>query len=37
MQRSLARLGAAADALRNFLDYLDRNPSALIRGRATEP
>lgn len=34
LQRSLERLGGAADAIRNFVDYLDRNPSALIRGRA---
>jgi paraquat-inducible protein B len=34
LQRSLERLGAAADSIRNLADYLDRNPSALIRGRA---
>jgi paraquat-inducible protein B len=35
LQRSLERLGNAADSIRNLADYLDRNPSALIRGRAT--
>jgi paraquat-inducible protein B len=36
LQRMLERLGAAADSIRNFADYLDRNPSALLRGRAEE-
>jgi paraquat-inducible protein B len=36
LQHSLERLGAAADAIRNLADYLDRNPSALLRGRAAE-
>jgi paraquat-inducible protein B len=37
LQRVLERLGAAADSIRNFADYLDRNPGALLRGRSAEP
>jgi ABC-type transporter Mla subunit MlaD len=36
LERSLERLGGAADSIRNLADYLDRNPSALIRGRAAD-
>src|SRR5690606_33008705 len=37
LQRTLERLGATADSIRNFVDYLDRNPDALIRGRQGSP
>lgn len=36
LQHSLERLGAAADSIRNLADYLDRNPSAVLRGRAAD-
>ena len=34
MTATLTDLSAAAQQLRNFLDYLERNPSALIRGKS---
>lgn len=34
---SLRELGDAANAMRRLAEYLERNPSALVRGRAKEP
>ncbi len=36
LEESLRELGATARALRELLEYLQRNPSALVRGRAEE-
>ena len=37
-ERAMVELGAASRALRDLADYLERNPSALVRGRpASEP